>query len=208
MLGRNELEYFGVVPGPLQQGGAQRVDDKLRLPLTQDAVLERFGENRRRPELRTQLFVTTRRDQDQCRACLHALGDGIVGRRVARVQRDEHIGVVERSSRNRAGFELKSVKPALTRRAMTQIDQLGSRFDSAYRRLSPAGLAQEIISGERQIPLAAAHIDEGKGTCRKHPAGSGLRRRDGVGTLAACPAKKGAEDFDKWVDLTELRLPR
>src|SRR6185503_13361548 len=127
MLGGNELEYFGVVPGPFEQTGAQRVGDKLRLPSKQDAVLERFGENWRRAELRAQLFVTARRDQDQCRAGLNAPGDGVVGRRVARVQRDEDIDPVERRAFDRAGFELESTKPALMRRAMTELDQLGSR---------------------------------------------------------------------------------
>jgi len=47
MLGRNKLEYLGVVSGPFEQGGAQCISDKLRLPLTQDAVPERLGERRR-----------------------------------------------------------------------------------------------------------------------------------------------------------------
>src|SRR5438552_14851468 len=148
MLGGNELEYFGVVPGTLEQASAQRVGDKLRLSLTQDAVPEGFRKFRRRAELRAQLLVTAGCDQDQCSAGLDTLSDGVVGRRVARVQCNEDIDPVERGAFDGARFELEPAEPALTRRAIAQLDQLGSRFHSANRSLSPSGAAQELISGE------------------------------------------------------------
>src|SRR6266702_5236388 len=70
MIGRNEFEYLGVVPGPFEQVSAQRVGDKLRLPLKQDAVLERLRKNRRRAELRAQLLMTAGCDEYQCGAGL------------------------------------------------------------------------------------------------------------------------------------------
>src|SRR6266568_4494166 len=115
MIGRNEFEYLGVVPGPFEQVSAQRVGDKLRLPLKQDAVLERLRKNRRRAELRAQLLMTAGCDEYQCGAGLDTFRDGVVGRRVARMQRDEDIDPVERRAFDRAGFELKSAEPALTR---------------------------------------------------------------------------------------------
>ena len=206
MLGGNELEYFGLVPGPFEQGSAQRVGDKLRLPLTQDAVPEGFSKNRRRPELGTQFLVTARCNQYQCSACLDTFREGVVRRRVARVQGNEDIDLVERRAFDRAGFEPKSAEPALTRSAIAQLDQLGSRLDSANRHLSQASAAQKIISGEGQVALAAAHIDETEVACLQRAGARGLRRRDDFRTITACRVKQGPEDFDKMVDLPEFRL--
>ena len=65
MLGGDEFEYFGVVTGPFEQGRAQRVGDKLRLPLEKNPMLEGPRERRRRMQLRTEFLVAARRNEEQ-----------------------------------------------------------------------------------------------------------------------------------------------
>lgn len=56
----DEFEYLGLVTGPLQELGAEGVGDELGLPLLENAVTQRVGEDGRRGELRAELLLAAR----------------------------------------------------------------------------------------------------------------------------------------------------
>ena len=84
----------------LQQQGAGRIRDEVGLPLFEETEFEEAGERRSHGlpgasvQLRRDLVLAARRAHDQAGVARDADVDGVIGRRVARMQRDEDVEAV------------------------------------------------------------------------------------------------------------------
>eukprot|EP00964_Phaeocystis_antarctica_P060647 scaffold36162_cov72-Phaeocystis_antarctica.AAC.3 len=120
MLAANELEDAHLVAGHLQQQCAHRVGQHLRRALAVDAVAQRRRQRARvcgaarcaTLHLPPHLLVAARRHDDDCGAALHAAPEGVVRRRVARVQRQQDVDA-ERARFTLCCLALAPPRPAL-----------------------------------------------------------------------------------------------
>ena len=90
MLCRDELDHVDAVADRLERRGAQGVGHEVGLPAEQQAVAEKRV-RRPRGNLRRELVMAARRDDDRLRLQPDAGRDRVVGRRVAGVQRDQQV---------------------------------------------------------------------------------------------------------------------
>ena len=96
VFGGDKLENLCAVARPFEQLRAQGIRDKLRLPFLENAVAQGVLQYGGRRELGAELLLATRRNDEQRGAGAEALGERIVGGRVAGMQGNQDI--------NRAGI--------------------------------------------------------------------------------------------------------
>ena len=192
VLQADEFEHLGVVAVRLEQQGAQRVGEHLGLLAEVDAVLQHRGQQRRALQLRPDLFVATRRADDQGSARADAQVDGMVGGGVAGVQRNHDICRRRRALVQVAEFELQAGQAQPFGCAIAQLHQVGPQLDAGDVGLAAQGVSQVMVHREREIALAAAEVGDLN-------ARLGLQRRGQHGMV---------EDLDELVDLLELARHR
>src|ERR1035437_3519217 len=167
VLRGDELEHLRAVPRPLEQLGAQRVRDKLRVALLENAVTQRVREHGGRAKLGPELLLAAGRDHQQRGAGRDALGQRIVGGGVARVQGDEDVdgsfdfrlGIFDLIGINLTGGETEIGKAVLADDPVAEIDQLQAGLDA----LHDGAIAEQRRDREGEVALAAAHVDDAEG---------------------------------------------
>ena len=117
-------------------------------------------ERRRARHLRAQFLVTAGRADKHLRAGAQAEVDGVVGRRVAGVQRDHD---VDRFRFETAQVALHKTQPFAARAfsgAVAEIDEIGAQFDARDLGRDAEAPAQMLVHGKGEIALAAAEVDD------------------------------------------------
>ena len=138
MLVGDELEDLDAVADRLQQERAQRVRQRLGLAFEQVAVAQHAAQLDGGDYLRPDLLVAAGRGDDDRRPRTDSPVDGVVGRRVARVERDEHVGARQLQVVDEARTEFEPFKARAPRDLVAEFDQLRARLDARDRRAHAA----------------------------------------------------------------------
>src|SRR3954468_16899010 len=115
VLQRDKIEQLRLISASFEQKRSKSVRDEFRCPLEHDSVLQNIAKHFRRSQLRPQLLMTAgSNNNDRC-VRLSTLIYGVVGRRIARVQSDQNIGVSHRKISDAAANEFQPVETACLR---------------------------------------------------------------------------------------------
>ena len=190
MLQINELDDPRPVPAHLQGLGPQRIGHQRRQTFVQDAVTVHRRQVADR-QLTGELVLATRHRQNDARLPANRAGQGVVGRRIAGVQRH---GQIHRSVVVKFG-DLRPVKRDLvqshTLGHLTTIGHhLGFALDPDDPHLTAPQFPQQVMHRKRQIALPTTEVH--------HPQFSLLRQAFNA----------VVDQFQEPVDLAKLSLSR
>ena len=202
VLALDELHDVDAVALQPHQRGPQRVGQGVGQPLAQDAVPGEHGvrRGRRRPaELRGHVVVAAGRGEHQRRLPLDRAGQRLVGRGVAGVQGEHHLGRSGRA-RPRRSCRPRTSRPGRARRRPPRCARATARLTSTPVRWTgqPADVGEEALGGEGQVGVAAAQVDDPQRLlgCRRPQ----LALVDRLGD-------RGVEQPEELLDLAVLVLP-
>lgn len=202
VLRGDKLEDFGAVAGVFEELGAKGVGNELGLTFLEYPVAEGVGEDGRGSELGAELFLAAGGYDEEAGAGGETAGEGVVGRGVASVKRDEDVAFTgaERGIGDRAGGEREAVgELVLAREAVAEVDELGAELEAADKGAGP----EEMGEGEREVAFAGAGVDdaeEGWRGLRVEGWESRIRRR-GVGEGFG---EEVLEELGEFLDLPEF----
>ena len=181
-----------------QQLGTQRVGEGVREPLAQDAVAGQRGVRLGRgrgAQLRRDVVVAARRREDQRGVPRERAGQGVVGRRVARVERQHHVGVaVELDVADRADHEV-GVDAELVGDRGVVVGRL--LLDVDARHPHRQALAEVGVGGEGEVGVAAPEVDDAQRV---------VGRRDPEATLLQGVVEAAGQQPEELLDLAVLGL--
>ena len=121
----------------------------------------------------------------------------MVGRGVARVQRDHDVHRRRRDALQVALDEREAGAVRARGDAVAELDQLGAQLDAGDLRRDAEAAAQVLVDGEGEIALAAAVVDDAQRARRR---GAFSRRRQRI--------ERVVEDLEELVDLAPLARHR
>ena len=152
---------------------------------------------RRLAQLRGHVVVAARRGEHQRGAPLDRPGERLVGRGVAGVQREHHLGRrVEDRTGDGPDHEL-SVDPELGRDRGVVLPRLLLDVDTGEPHREPLHVAEEPVGGEGQVGVAAAEVDDPQRVLGGRPAQV---------ALLACRGDGAVEQPEELLDLAHLGL--
>ena len=113
VLGRDEFEGLRPVAGPFQEFDPQGVGRELGLALEEDPVAQGAREDGRGGELRPELLLAAGGHDEKAGAGRDAAGQGVVGRGVAGVKRDQDVDPFKGGVRDGPGRECQALAETL-----------------------------------------------------------------------------------------------
>ncbi len=188
VLQRDEFKYLGVIPGRVQQQGAQAVCQHFCLLAQMDAVLQDGAQGVRAQQLRPDLLVAAGRAHDDLGARSDAQVNGVVGRNVTGMQSDHHVQVCGLVVAHIALFVAHALQAELVDDLAAQLDQVVTQLHARDFGLLAQHVLQVVVNGKGQITFARAKVD--------HMNGVRLRQWR--------PRQRGIKHFDELVDLLPL----
>jgi hypothetical protein len=126
----------------------------------------------------------------------HAEVDRVIGRRVARVQRDHDVDRVGRMRAQVAGDEAEAAQPARSATPLQNPTRSGRNSTPVTFRRDAEAPAHVLVDGEGQVALAGAVVDDAQ-RCSARAAG-----------LVGQRVERVVENLDELVDLAPLARHR
>ena len=168
---RDELDHLGLESEDAQDHRAEGVREDVAEPLAQDAMAQHAGE--RRVRVRTnrllELMLAAGRRHDVAGLPLHALREGLVGRRVARMEGDHHVGALEAEGGDVEGHQIRLREHHLAHEVKLLRHFRGGRndivpaVDADYAHIRHSERLREVeVECQREIGLPASAVDDGE----------------------------------------------